>query len=200
VTATQPTERTGGRRRDPRSDTALIDAVLDLVSDGATLSGLSLVTIASHAGVSRNSLYRRWKTKEALYLDVLSAINRPLPEPSGGTARQDITDLLRVLTERVIDRRASQMLRALNAEADNFPDLHRRYFDEVVGPRRAAMIQAIERGINRGEIRAGIDVDFASGLLVSPLLAAMSRGDTDLDPAQVSENITDLVFAGLTPR
>jgi AcrR family transcriptional regulator len=199
-TATQPTARAAGRRRDPRSDAALIEAVLDLVSKGATLSGLSLVTIAAHAGVSRNSLYRRWKTKEALYLDVLSAINRPLPEPSGGTAKHDLTGLLRVLTERVIDRRASQMLRALNAEAGAFPDLHRRYFDEVVGPRRDAMLKAIQRGIDRGEIRPDVDVEFASGLLVAPLLAAMSRGDVDLDPARVSENITDLVFAGLTPR
>jgi hypothetical protein len=38
--------------------------VLDLVAAGATLSGLSLVTIAEHAGVSRNSLY----------LDVLDAV------------------------------------------------------------------------------------------------------------------------------
>jgi hypothetical protein len=30
----------------------VIEAVLDLVTAGATLSGLSLVTIAGHAGVS----------------------------------------------------------------------------------------------------------------------------------------------------
>ena len=74
-------ERTSGRRRDERADVAIIDAVLDLVSDGATLSGLSLVTIAKTAGVSRNSVYRRWKTKDELYLDVLASINRKLPEP-----------------------------------------------------------------------------------------------------------------------
>jgi AcrR family transcriptional regulator len=56
-------ERLGGRQRDPQTDIAAVEAVLDLVSTGATLSGLSLVAIAKHAGVSRNSLYRRWKTK-----------------------------------------------------------------------------------------------------------------------------------------
>ena len=60
--------RAGGRQRDPRMDAALVEAVLDLVGGGATLSGLSLSAIAERAGVSRNSLYRRWKTKEALYL------------------------------------------------------------------------------------------------------------------------------------
>jgi hypothetical protein len=42
--------RTSGRRRDERAGVAIIDAVLDLVSGGATLSGPSLVTIAKIAG------------------------------------------------------------------------------------------------------------------------------------------------------
>src|ERR1700689_35304 len=123
-------ERPGGRQRDPETDVALVEAVLDLVSAGATLSGLSLVAIAKHAGVSRNSLYRRWKTKDALYLDVLDSINRPLPEHSGPTAFEDLAALLGVLIERTLDKRASRMLRALNAEAEAFPELHRRYFEE----------------------------------------------------------------------
>ena len=66
VGTSEPTARVGGRRRDPRSDTALIEAVLDLVSEGATLSGLSFVTIAKDAGLSRNSLHRRWKCGRAV--------------------------------------------------------------------------------------------------------------------------------------
>jgi AcrR family transcriptional regulator len=194
-------ERTSGRRRDERADAALIDAVLDLVSAGATLSGLSLVTIAKTAGVSRNSLYRRWKTKDALYLDVLATVNRPLPALEGRTARDDVIALLAVLIERVLDKRASHVLRAMNAEADSFPELHRRYFDEVVAPRRDAMNQALTRGIAAGEIRPDIDVDLLSDVLVSPILARMASGTTeDLDPAQTSRRITDLVFAGVQPR
>src|ERR1700684_591502 len=125
-------ERPGGRQRDPQTDVALVEAVLDLVSAGATLSGLSLVTIAKHAGVSRNSFYRRWKTKDALYLDVLYSINRPLPEFTGPTALDDVAEHLAVLVERAIDKRASRMIRALNAEAEVFPELYRRYFEEIV--------------------------------------------------------------------
>ncbi len=193
--------RAGGRQRDPRADAALIEAVLDLVGEGATLSGLSLSAIAERAGVSRNSLYRRWKTKEALYLDVFAAVNRPLPQPSGRSAREEVTDLLAVLAERVGDRRASVLLRALNAELDAFPDLHRRYFAEVVAPRREAMHQALQRGIASAEIRPDIDVDLTAELLASPLLARMSRGETgDLDPVRTSQRIVALVFAGIAPR
>ena len=197
----EPAGRTSGRRRDERADAALIDAVLDLVSDGATLSGLSLVTIAKTAGVSRNSLYRRWKTKDALYLDVLESINRPLPDLAGRSAREDVTALLAVLIERVLDKRASHMLRALNAEAEEFPELHRRYFDEIVAPRRDAMNGALQRGVAAGEVRPDVDVDLLSDVLVSPVLARMASCHTeDLDPAQTSRNITALVFAGAEPR
>ena len=200
--AMETAERTSGRRRDEGADAALIDAVLDLVSDGATLSGLSLVAIARTAGVSRNSLYRRWKTKDALYLDVLQSINLGLlPEPEGRSAREDVIALLAVLIERVLDQRASRMLRALNAEAEEFPGLHRRYFAEIVAPRREAMNRAVCRGIAAGEIRPDVDVDLLSELLVSPILARMASGSTgDLDPAQTSRSITALVFAGAAPR
>jgi AcrR family transcriptional regulator len=198
----EPAERTSGRRRDERTDAALIDAVLDLVSDGATLSGLSLVTIARTAGVSRNSLYRRWKTKDALYLDVLQSINLGLlPDLDGRSAREDVIALLAALIERVLDQRASHMLRALNAEAEEFPELHRRYFAEIVAPRRDAMNRAIGRGVAAGEIRPDVDVDLLSEVLVSPVLARMASGNTeDLDPAQTSRRIAALVFTGAAPR
>jgi AcrR family transcriptional regulator len=195
------TERPGGRQRDPQTDVALVEAVLDLVSAGATLSGLSLVAIAKHAGVSRNSLYRRWKTKDALYLDVLESINGPLPEFTGATTLDDLAEHLAVLAERTVDKRSSRMRLALNAEAEVFPELHRRYFEEIVGPRREAMFNAIRRGIESGEIRPDIDVALVNEVLVSPMLARMaSRNLDDLDPVATSRRITQLVLDGARPR
>jgi AcrR family transcriptional regulator len=190
--------RPGGRKRNPHTEGAAIDAVLDLVSAGATLSGLSLVTIAEHVGVSRNSLYRRWKTKDELYLDVLDAINKPLPKPDAPTVRDNLAAQLAILIERTLDKRAGSMLRALLAEATTFPELHRRYFEEVVTPRRKVMYRLIERGIAAGEIRPGTDVEFVNEILVGPVLARMGSGTTeDLDPATTSRRIVDLVYDGI---
>jgi hypothetical protein len=64
-------ERSAGGQRIPQTDVALVETVLDLVSAGATLSGVSLVTIAKHAGVSPNSIYqspsrlRSWRGSSA---------------------------------------------------------------------------------------------------------------------------------------
>ncbi len=193
--------RIAGRKRDPRTDAAAVGAVLDLVSEGATLSGLSLVMIAERAGVSRNSLYRRWPTKDDLYLDVLSTINKPLPDLDGPTARDDLTAHLAVLIERTLDKRASSLLRALLAEARAFPELHRRYFDEVVSPGREALYSIVRRGIASGEIRSDVDVAFVNEMLVGPVLARMGSGVTDdLDPKETSRRITDLVYDGVQPR
>ncbi|MFJ4593833.1 MULTISPECIES: TetR/AcrR family transcriptional regulator [unclassified Kitasatospora] len=201
---TELPSRRGGRQRDPATDTAIIDAVLGMVASGATLTGLSLVTIAKQAGVSRNSVYRRWKTKDELYLDVLETINEPRPLPAGADTRADtradLAVLLQALAERVVDERASSMLRALNAEAATFPRLHSRYFEEIVTPRRNAMNHVLRRGVERGEIRPDIDLDLVSELLVSPLLARMASGSTDqLDPERASRRIIDLVLDGAAP-
>jgi AcrR family transcriptional regulator len=194
-------ERAAGRHRDDRADAAIIDAVLDQISAGGTLSGLSLVTIARTAGVSRNSVYRRWKTKDDLYLDVLASINRPLPDLAGQSVRDDLVDLMAVIIERTLDPRASRILRALNAEAELFPELHRRYFSEVVTPRRQATMRVIQRGIDTGELRPDIDVNLTAEVLVAPILSRMSQGATaDLDPVKTSERIVDLLFAGIESR
>ncbi len=193
--------RLAGRKRDPRTDAAAVEAVLDLVSAGATLSGLSLVMIADQAGVSRNSLYRRWKTKDDLYLDVLDAINKPLPDFDAPSAREDITGHLAILIERTLDTRASSMIRALLAEENAFPELHRRYFAEIVTPRREVMYRLIRRGIATGEIRPDADVAFVNEMLVGPVLARLGSGATaGLDPEETSRRITDLIFRGIQPR
>ena len=193
-----PDQRAAGRQRDPRTDAAAVQAVLDLVAAGATLSGLSLVTIAEHAGVSRNSLYRRWKTKDELYLDVLDSINRPLPDCAGPTARDDLTAHLAILFERSLDPRAGRMLRALLAEAAAFPVLQRRYFDEVVAPRRAAMFAILERGIAAGEFRPDLDLTMVNEVLVGPALARMGSGfAAGLDPHEASAQIVGLVCDGI---
>lgn len=95
-------------------------------------------------------------------------INKPRPSPAGTDTCGDLALLLQALAERVADRRASSMLRALNAEAATFPRLHSRYCEEIVAPRREAMNRVLRRGVQRGEIRPDADPDLISDLLVSP--------------------------------
>ena len=80
VTSFDPSASTIGRPRNPKVEQVVFDAVLDLIGEGSTLTSLSLVTIARRGCISRNSLYRRWTTKEELYLDVVKSLERPVFE------------------------------------------------------------------------------------------------------------------------
>jgi Tetracyclin repressor-like, C-terminal domain len=84
------------------------------------------------------------------------------------------------------------------ADPATFPELYRRYFEEVVTPRRKVIYRLIERGIVSGEIRHGTDAAFVNEILVGPILARMGSGATEgLDPQQTSRRIVDLVYDGI---
>jgi hypothetical protein len=53
----------------------------------------------------------------------------------------------------VEDRRRRDVLRMLIAEAPRFPELADRYYNEIIRPCLDMLTQAIQRGVDRGEIR-----------------------------------------------
>jgi AcrR family transcriptional regulator len=179
----------------------MINTVFDLIDEGATLSSLSLVTIARHAGVSRNSLYRRWKTKDELYLAAVKSFDREPPDTTQLSARENLVELLREGLEDIEDKGARSMGRAIRAEAQNFPDLYDYYVSENVAPLRGAMKAVIRRGKESGEIRVDVNETLLAELLVAPLFARMSSTDTgDVDTEVMSQRIIDLLFEGASPH
>ncbi|MEA3502608.1 MAG: TetR/AcrR family transcriptional regulator [Actinomycetota bacterium] len=70
-----------GRPRDPAVDRAILEAARSVLARKG-FTGTSMDEIARTAGVGKDTLYRRWKSKELLVqhlLTVLSAENAPLP-------------------------------------------------------------------------------------------------------------------------
>ncbi|MEA3510600.1 MAG: TetR/AcrR family transcriptional regulator, partial [Actinomycetota bacterium] len=71
-----------GRPRDPAVDRAILDSARSVLARRG-FTGTSMDEIARTAGVGKDTLYRRWKSKESLVqhlLTVLSAENAPVPE------------------------------------------------------------------------------------------------------------------------
>jgi AcrR family transcriptional regulator len=199
VTLNSPTAI--GRPRDPETDRVVINAVFDLIGDGATLSSLSLVTIARHAGVSRNSLYRRWRTKDELYLAAVKSIERELPDIAQLSARENLVEMLRESLENIEDERVRSMGRVICAEAQNYPGLYERYVGENVAPLRGAIKSVIRRGKESGEIRVDVNETLLSELLVALVFARMTSTDMgEVDAEVMSQLIIDLLFEGASPH
>ncbi|NQE93321.1 TetR-like C-terminal domain-containing protein [Nocardia terpenica] len=186
-----------GRPRDADADRVIIEAVLDLIAEGVTLSDLSFVAVAARARVGRNTVYRRWPTKQSLLLDTLAAIARPLPR-LGNEIRDDLVALVKITAERSQHPRDGRLLQALLAERHAFPELSQAYENTVVRPRRQALIDTVHRGIATGELRADLDSAWATTVLISPALWPPSGTDTHItSAADLAEKVVDLVLIGL---
>jgi len=190
-----------GRPRNHEVERTVHDAVLELIGEGATLTSLSLVTISRRAGISRNTFYRRWRSKDELYSDVLTATNEcSLAQFKELSARDTITKLLNSIFARVADQHQSRIEWAINAEAQSFPDLYTKYLAEIVTPRANALKLAIRRGKETGEIRVDVDENLLTDLLLSLSLAGTYSGLVEsLDTEAAGQRFTDLVFDGVAP-
>jgi AcrR family transcriptional regulator len=121
----------------------------------------TLDRIAERAGVTKGTIYVYFENKEHLFISMVREITKTTLDTvhdmfeshDGSTA-----DLLRaqfsfIYQHIVEDRRRREVLRMLIAEAPRFPALADRYHDEILRPCLGMLRQAIQRGIDRGEIR-----------------------------------------------
>jgi hypothetical protein len=81
--AADPDKRAPGRPRSARSEQAIIDAVLSMISEGVAIETLSVESIAARAGVGKATIYRRWSSKEQLVVDAVASLKLPVPEVAG---------------------------------------------------------------------------------------------------------------------
>jgi AcrR family transcriptional regulator len=191
-----------GRPRSTAVDRAVIEAVLRLVTDGATFGDLSMEGIARAAGVGKATVYRRWASKEALLLDVLASADVPLPQPAPGSVREELLATLELVREHSVAKRESALIRNMQTQIQSSPELWQRYFDTVIVARRRVLGQVLERGIASGEIRPelGADLELLIDMVAGPLLTrSLQRPDDPIEPDLV-ERLVDILLVGLRPH
>ncbi|MFC9623955.1 TetR/AcrR family transcriptional regulator [Streptomyces sp. NPDC056930] len=187
--------RPGGRAARVRR--AVLDAALEALAEGGT-TRFSFADVAKRAGVNETSLYRRWGTRENLLIDaLLSASDRRIPVPDTGSARED----LRAFATLVADYLNSP-LGAVLAHVAVIPveDAEMAKARETFWRSRIELAAVmIERGIARGELRAGTDPRVALEALIAPLHSRvlLTREPLDEDLPRV---LVDLVLDGLGTR
>src|SRR4029453_13365521 len=83
------TQRRPGRPRRRSTDDAITSAALDVLAERG-FQGATMEAIAERAGVGRNTIYRRWRSKEELIADAL----RELTTDFDAWAEDDLYSLL----------------------------------------------------------------------------------------------------------
>ncbi|MEV7683594.1 TetR/AcrR family transcriptional regulator [Streptomyces sp. NPDC088341] len=141
---------------------------------------MSIEGIARRAGVGKTAVYRRWKSKLALVLDLLSAFAaQGLPAPSTGSLYGDVRALLEVASHALRHPVASQVIPDLLVEAARHPEIADAIKTALLDGQRGIAAVIVREAVERGELPEGADADRALDLIVGPLYwrLVVVRGD-----------------------
>ena len=156
-----------GRPRRPTATKAILEATLALLAEGG-FPAATIEAIAARAGVGRNTIYRRWPTKEELLADALNELTAELDEHEGEDLYALLLDWSRDLARVFADPLFGRLVPAVLGELQRNPRFAHVYADRVVRPRRQAIVELLTQAIGDGELREGLDVDLIADLLAGP--------------------------------
>lgn len=187
-----------GRPRSETAQAAILDAAIELMLDRGVES-VSIEEVAAKAGSSKATIYRWWPSKEHLALDALdralSSARRP-PAAETGSLRESVLAVFLALVRQFEERPFGRVFAGVMAHAQTNPEYAKLYVDRFVAPRRLDMHPTFDAAVERGELPAGTDYDFALELIFSPFWTRLLHGYGPYDDAWV-ERIVDAALAGL---
>jgi AcrR family transcriptional regulator len=146
------------RRRGEALDDAIRDAACAELAE-VGYAAFSMESVAARAKTGKASLYRRFPDKQQL---ALYAMDCGFPQPPTGditeffgpdaTTRDAILAVLRLIAGALAGE-GGAIMRATSAEAARDPEFAELIDRRLVSPRRARMMELLERGVARGEVR-----------------------------------------------
>ena len=189
--------RRPGRPRSAVADAAIVRATLELLLEDG-YRALTMEQVRARAGVGKATLYRRYGSKQELVANAIRHLNQPLETPDTGAVREDILAIARTVLAGAERVQFATFVPRLLAEAAGDAEMHAIFYENLVAPRRTVMGEVLRRGVERGELRADLDVELAIDIFTGPWVYRLliSGGDPAVyrvDPT----TLLDLILGGL---
>ena len=186
-----------GRPRSAEADRAILRAAVDLLADEG-YGGVTMEGVAARAGVGKATVYRRWSCKSALVVDALTTCRESgvLP-PDTGSARGDLLVFVRGFMHHLRTSDAGRDMPALVAELSRSPELAEAFREGFVQPRRAKVLEAVGRGVERGEVRGDVDPELVADAVVALLMHRFLVTGMAIDD-DLPERVVDTLWRGIS--
>ena len=163
------------KRRKEARPAELLEAALGLfVEKGFTATRLE--DVAARAGVSKGTLYLYFENKDALFKAVIQegiipviAENEAIAARHTGCSFALLEILLENWWSKIGQTAFAGIPKLMVAEARNFPDLARFYYENVISRGRGLVGFALRRGMESGEFRS-MDVETTIDVIIAPIL------------------------------
>lgn len=196
-TAATHAARPPGRPRNVQVDATIQGAAIDLFVEQG-FEAMSMEGVAARAGVGKTTIYRRWDSKEDLVMDALVCNLTTIEDPDLGSLREDLVRLITVLQQGVSTTPLGHVFPRMVAEVADGSAIGRLYSKRVIEPRTRMLRSIFQRGVDRGELPAGADLDMGIDLIMGPALLRRLFGKVPVRGVHaLSERHVDIVLAGL---
>lgn len=168
-------------RRSASTHDAILSAAQRLIRRRG-YNGVTIEAIAAAAGAGKQTIYRWWPSKAALYLELYAglAAEQKLRFDTGSVAG-DLRFFLRRLFRIYAATPARAILAGLIAETQSDRRVVNALVTHLVRGRRYLIRDVLERGRKRGEIRDGADLDFAVDMISGAVWFRLLLGHAALD-------------------
>lgn len=185
--------RKPGRPRDAGVDDAIMDAVVELLTE-VGFRGLTIDAVAHRAHVGKATIYRRWPGKEQLVLDALTAGRIPVPQPDTGSLRDDLLAYYLPLADADAQQGAVRLMPALAAEAAVDAEIAER-LQAYVSDRRAPVAGILLRAQERGEVSDNVDVELVVDLLTGAIMYRLYFSGATVDEDVIRRLLEGVLIA-----
>jgi AcrR family transcriptional regulator len=196
MTAPSPEpERRPGRPRDVRAGAAIIDAAVAVLADKGP-GGFTVDAVAARAGCGKATIYRRWPSRAALLLDTAHHMGLEPGDIDTGSLRGDLIAMLTELGTKMRDTASGRILPGVVAEASVHPEM-RAVLAAFIDDRRERPRALLARGVERGELSPGTDLELLLDLLGGTVIYRELIACRPTDRAY-NTRLVDQVLAGLS--
>ena len=167
------------------SHDAILDAAEAILKENGTAAGFTMEAVAKRARAGKPTLYRRWKSKGELFLELVETRIVPgLPTvdeiPETGSLGEQLADYMEKYWSRLTESRAT-IARALLRELD--ADLQARLQTKILNQRREQFDKLMQRG-KTADRTAAWDLNAAWDLYVGFNISMLTLGRRP-DPSEL---------------
>jgi AcrR family transcriptional regulator len=189
----EPGAPAAGRPRSEEAHRAILDATLDLLQE-VGFSALTVEGVASRAGVGKATIYRRWPSKLPLVVEAFGQLPA-FEDIDTGSLAGDLKVMLTRYLSDFLSTPLATVYPSLAAERAHNPELG-QVLDPVLRSRRRPLVAALQRGVARGEVVPGVDLDLAADLIVGPIAVRLFFRGMKIHPSMV-DPMVDLALGGI---
>ncbi|MFE7358384.1 TetR/AcrR family transcriptional regulator [Streptomyces sp. NPDC057543] len=161
---------------------------------------LSIEAVAARAGAGKHTIYRRWPSKGALFLDSLLSMNEPgLDYPDTGDVVADLRKQIHAAVDLLGGPPLGPLYQALVVEAQHDPQVAAALNERFITPQADKTVARLKAARDQGQLSPDFDLDLAMAILSGPLYFQFLIAREPLTHDYV-DRVIEALFAGMRPR